>query len=396
MPQSKNKQTAELTETKLDIAIHNLVFALDVRYPESEAAKEMFRDFAKAVIEVARTPDVPATEGKAEFVGAHTIEPSPQPTTGQAGDGQMNVHLEHDAILEFAKDLTENFVTAPTGDDICISIPGEIECWFKPRSGDLTLHYMRQLIKRAILVGGEEQFRRLSRAREQMQGEVEKLKADARTAIDAGEKMIATLTSERNAAHKDADDWKHQADMFANAWQRELREGIPIRSKTHLIDALVLTTQDLVADRNGLRQTLKDTAAELSTLRTAHDQLIAARGTGGVRVWKRVKDEPEGGRFIIRGNTNVIFRWADETEIWSPETVRALEAYARSEIMIETTATEAHLFGGTCDVKAARDEAVEIIARWFGERGRDLTRDELRKAHAAGSIFAASGEGAVR
>lgn len=59
------------------------------------------------------------------------------------------------------------------------------------------------------------------------------------------EAQVKTLTAERDAALKDAAAWKRHFEMYANAWQRELsRYGI--RNKSHLIDALVLTTRDLV------------------------------------------------------------------------------------------------------------------------------------------------------
>lgn len=59
------------------------------------------------------------------------------------------------------------------------------------------------------------------------------------TALDA-------MRIERDAALKDAAEWKSHWEMYANAWKRELRGRI--LNKRHLIDALVLTTRDLAVN----------------------------------------------------------------------------------------------------------------------------------------------------
>lgn len=49
-----------------------------------------------------------------------------------------------------------------------------------------------------------------------------------------------------------------EADLYARAWERELRQaGRGILRKTHLIDALVLTTQALVRELTHARHALE-------------------------------------------------------------------------------------------------------------------------------------------
>lgn len=47
-------------------------------------------------------------------------------------------------------------------------------------------------------------------------------------------------------AKKDAADWKREWEMYRDAWIREL--GGNVMRKTHLIDALVLTTRKMRED----------------------------------------------------------------------------------------------------------------------------------------------------
>ena len=58
--------------------------------------------------------------------------------------------------------------------------------------------------------------------------------------LDAWAAYIAKLTEGKDA-------WKSDRDMFVNAWCRELGKII---NKTHLIDALVLTTREIVEALN--------------------------------------------------------------------------------------------------------------------------------------------------
>lgn len=59
------------------------------------------------------------------------------------------------------------------------------------------------------------------------------------------EVKLAKVTNERDAALKDAASWKREFEMYARAWQRELG-SYGIYNKTHLIDALVKTTREIV------------------------------------------------------------------------------------------------------------------------------------------------------
>jgi len=94
----------------------------------------------------------------------------------------------------------------------------------------------------------------------------------------------ATLRAEQAeaklaAALADAEQWKHAADMYSNAWQRELRlELIP---KAHLIDSLVLSTRAIV-EKAG-RQVMCCGALELCGDEWCNKLLryrLAARGAG--------------------------------------------------------------------------------------------------------------------
>lgn len=67
---------------------------------------------------------------------------------------------------------------------------------------------------------------------------------EAADALAAHDLELSDLRAKLETALADADQWKYTANMYANAWQRELRfELIP---KTHLIDSLVLSTRAIV------------------------------------------------------------------------------------------------------------------------------------------------------
>ncbi len=85
--------------------------------------------------------------------------------------------------------------------------------------------------------------------------------------VASREKRIAELEKAFAPLEKDRDDWKHEYEMFMNAWAREL--GC-VRQKTHLIDTLVVGTQELKAraeaaerERDSLRAKLDKIAEDI-------------------------------------------------------------------------------------------------------------------------------------
>jgi hypothetical protein len=74
---------------------------------------------------------------------------------------------------------------------------------------------------------------------------------------------LRVLEQKWREAEKLAGDWKQDSNMFSRAWLREL--GGKVVNKTHLIDALVLTTQDIVREREEFRQAVLRARDELIT-----------------------------------------------------------------------------------------------------------------------------------
>jgi len=60
---------------------------------------------------------------------------------------------------------------------------------------------------------------------------------------DARLRALGVEAPEHKASERDLASWKDEADMLARAWLREL--GNRVFPKSHLIDALVLTTRDI-------------------------------------------------------------------------------------------------------------------------------------------------------
>jgi hypothetical protein len=103
---------------------------------------------------------------------------------------------------------------------------------------------------------------------EGLHAELHKLRAEV--------ERLTTLAKNANA----------DADMYANAWQRELGP-YGFRNKRHHIDAMVLTTRELVADVVGARKSLeiiaqwKTDAAAARTIGVAEPDLLPALSNQG-------------------------------------------------------------------------------------------------------------------
>lgn len=76
--------------------------------------------------------------------------------------------------------------------------------------------------------------------------------ADGTAHCELAEVGLRVLEAKLKQAERERDDWKHEYQMFVNAWRREL--GGKLINKWHLIDALVLTTRELREERNRLRK----------------------------------------------------------------------------------------------------------------------------------------------
>jgi hypothetical protein len=93
---------------------------------------------------------------------------------------------------------------------------------------------------------------------------------------------------------KDRDSWKSDRDMFVNAWCRELGTII---NKTHLIDALVLTTREIV-------EALKFHPRAAKLMKKKKNFLVVA------------EDEPyfEAVYCVIRSSETLKGTWTEEDE----------------------------------------------------------------------------------
>jgi hypothetical protein len=75
---------------------------------------------------------------------------------------------------------------------------------------------------------------------------------DGKASCELAEVGLRVLTGKLKKAEQEAGDWKQEYEMFVKAWQREL--GGKLIPKTHLIDALVLTTRDIREELEQLRK----------------------------------------------------------------------------------------------------------------------------------------------
>jgi hypothetical protein len=87
--------------------------------------------------------------------------------------------------------------------------------------------------------------------------ECKKKISDNKNSIAVKDVRISELTKSR-------DGWKDEWQMYTDAWIREL--GGSVMTKTHLIDGLVLTTRNLLADYKKARQRIAELEAALGSL----------------------------------------------------------------------------------------------------------------------------------
>lgn len=78
---------------------------------------------------------------------------------------------------------------------------------------------------------------------------------------------LGIVKAQLSDAKRSTEDWKSEANQYANAWQREL--GGKLINKHHLIDALVLTTRELVKEKRAAERGCED-LKEIKTKLSAH------------------------------------------------------------------------------------------------------------------------------
>ena len=104
---------------------------------------------------------------------------------------------------------------------------------------------------------------------------------------------------ERELARANAD-----ADMYANAWAREI--GPPYRAKSHNIDALVLTTRDRMQELRDLRERVKAPSVEVLKAAEANERGIWKRAMARIgwddEEWIALTKEVSS----IRNKTNAV------------------------------------------------------------------------------------------
>lgn len=98
--------------------------------------------------------------------------------------------------------------------------------------------------------------------------------------IEIDKTHVEKLLSENERLTKLVKNANADADMYANAWQREL-SPYGFRNKRHHIDAMVLTTRELVTDAVNARKILaiinqyKTDVINARTLGVAEPDLLA-------------------------------------------------------------------------------------------------------------------------
>lgn len=119
-------------------------------------------------------------------------------------------------------------------------------------------------------------------ARERLEKRTGELKEHLEAEREAVRELTrrAQLAEARAAdATKDADSWKKTAQMYADAWTRELGGASALIPKSHQIDALVLTTRKLREDLSAVRAKLEECALALADRTQALVAAVAEKDT---------------------------------------------------------------------------------------------------------------------
>lgn len=169
---------------------------------------------------------------------------------------------------------------------------------------------------------------------------------DARTSelLEASNRSM----QEARDARAEARSWKHQFEMYARAWERELGGGI-IR-KAHLIDALVLSTRRL-----------------LDRARAAdHLERVAAAQRSGIYIASKVY-HAEKWRLLRAAGLPIASTWIDEAgagesadldDLWQ----RCIREASTAQVLIVYREPGDTLKGAWIEVGAALASGVPVYA----------------------------------